>query len=336
MEFMMFKNETLFILGAGSSKPYGYPLGKELVRDIINNIKNDQILLPRLPKITEKYYWNENDGKIVQDEIIHGYDLYDFFEHFNKIDSLKFTETASPPHTIYNGRNNYYSVKIIQINEFFKLFEAVKKFDPISIDTFLRDHPAYVQAGKIIIIYSLLKCENKSKFYLDKPTENDGSDNWYSFLINDLLSGCNKPEDILNNKLNILNFNYDLSLDYYLKNNLSETGFLKNNAKVSKYINSLITEHTFHVYGKLYDEDPIKVYGHYKNNKNSDVLPLETLHTKRFIKSLQSHESIKSMYQKREKTNNIYRELISKAEVINIIGFGFDRDNLNICELKLN
>jgi hypothetical protein len=36
----MFKEETLFILGAGASYPYGYPLGKALVIDIVNNINN--------------------------------------------------------------------------------------------------------------------------------------------------------------------------------------------------------------------------------------------------------------------------------------------------------
>lgn len=52
----MFKSETLFILGAGSSYPYGYPLGKELVKHIIDNIKSDQILIPLLQNLRTKYY----------------------------------------------------------------------------------------------------------------------------------------------------------------------------------------------------------------------------------------------------------------------------------------
>jgi hypothetical protein len=48
----MFKKNTLFILGAGASKTYGYPLGISLVNSIIKHIKDDIIWLPEdLPDI---------------------------------------------------------------------------------------------------------------------------------------------------------------------------------------------------------------------------------------------------------------------------------------------
>lgn len=37
----MITTPTLFILGAGASKPYGYPTGKELRRQIIQNFSSD-------------------------------------------------------------------------------------------------------------------------------------------------------------------------------------------------------------------------------------------------------------------------------------------------------
>lgn len=56
--------------------------------------------------------------------------------------------------------------------------KALVDFDPVSIDAFLRDHPAYSKAGKIMIVYSLLKHENKSAFTFN----HEEKDNWYSFF----------------------------------------------------------------------------------------------------------------------------------------------------------
>lgn len=319
----MFKSETLFILGAGSSYPYGYPLGKELVKHIIDNIEHDQILIPLLQNLVTKYHFNEYDGEHKNGDIIHGYELNDFEESLVKQDSIKFSRTASPSNIILMGQNNFYATKLNQFNEFFRLRETLIKFDPISIDTFLRDHPSHVKAGKIMIVYSLLKCENTKKLSYDKT----GNDNWYSFLLNDILSGCEQPADIQHNKLKIITFNYDLSLDYCLMRKLMDTEYLKGNKIAEKYIHKLLSGDIYHVYGKLYKDSPIDIYGHYSDNTKK--LNTETFNTKRLIKALQSHESIRSIYQERKKSGH-YSELIKSAKEIIIIGFGFDRDNLNL------
>ncbi|HAT1820926.1 TPA: hypothetical protein I8Z14_001445 [Legionella pneumophila] len=44
--YLMFSKNTLFILGAGASLPYGYPTGLNLVKEIINNIDKDEIFFP--------------------------------------------------------------------------------------------------------------------------------------------------------------------------------------------------------------------------------------------------------------------------------------------------
>lgn len=54
----MINTETLFILGAGASKPYGYPTAVELRKDIINNFKKlffDYKLLKEYPGSTDDY-----------------------------------------------------------------------------------------------------------------------------------------------------------------------------------------------------------------------------------------------------------------------------------------
>ena len=56
----MFRNKTVFVLGAGASKPYGYPIGRELIDDIIDNIERDKIFLPQRHGQSRSYFYNEN------------------------------------------------------------------------------------------------------------------------------------------------------------------------------------------------------------------------------------------------------------------------------------
>ena len=46
----MIKEKTVYILGAGASKPYGYPTGKELTNYIRNKLINDIIKDTEIPQ----------------------------------------------------------------------------------------------------------------------------------------------------------------------------------------------------------------------------------------------------------------------------------------------
>ena len=70
----MINEKTVFVLGAGASYPYGYPIGKELRRQICLNfenqltaiLENDQLLLAKqnitshAKKFTDKFYHSSN------------------------------------------------------------------------------------------------------------------------------------------------------------------------------------------------------------------------------------------------------------------------------------
>ena len=58
----MFNTKTLFILGAGASAPYGYPIGKQLIQNIIDDME-DFIFIPKYQSKKRPPYWNENDKK---------------------------------------------------------------------------------------------------------------------------------------------------------------------------------------------------------------------------------------------------------------------------------
>lgn len=327
----MFKEETLFILGAGASYPYNYPLGKDLIKQIIENIDSDPIYLPVLQS-GQNYFWNENQGIEKDGKISNGYAFGDFIEHFEQNELNIFREIhRRRPQTLRMlnasfsiNSINYIEVPLKKITEFFNLKKALIEFDPVSIDSFLRDHPSYALTGKIMIIYSLLKCEDKSRIGFENRT---GSDNWYSYLINDILSGCNEPKDVLQNKLNIITFNYSVDLDYCLFHKLANVEILKNDAG-SEFIEELKNVRIKHVYGQLYSDNIIETYGQFFQDPNRNRHPHD-LNTQRFMKAIQSRDKIK-LIQSERKHQQQYVDLIGNAKQIIVIGFGFDRDNLNI------
>ncbi len=323
----MFKEETLFILGAGASCPYNYPTGKDLIKNIIQNIKKDSIYLPKTNNVLSKYYWNDNSGIIQNDKLFDGYQFNDFIDSLKSISISEFTNPSkfvNSGNDFSIGNSRYQEVKLYQIDDFFNLKKALIDFDPVSIDSFLRDHPSYTVAGKIMIIYSLLKCEDKNRFTHEDRGES--ADNWYSFFINDILSGCNNPNDITNNKLNIITFNYDLSLDYCLYKKLSNIELFKKNTAVQNFISDLIKTKINHVYGQLYDDNLLDYGEFYITNETKNP---HDINMKRFLKAIQCMDLIKSIHQERIKTTK-YQLLIKEAKEIIIIGFGFDRDNLTM------
>ncbi|KTD66726.1 hypothetical protein Lste_2932 [Legionella steelei] len=361
----MFNSETLFILGAGASAPYGYPLGKTLIQNIIDDME-DSIFIPKYSSKKSPPFWNKSD-------ITHN-TLYDFNECndvFNQ--AMPYVDGVEQHHIrqqnedgvfyiYFNQDDNlhrfhkaFFLTKIKNINIFNKLKRALEVFDPISIDAFLRDNPSYAKAGKIMILYSLLKREDRDKFNL-----NQSPDNWYSLLLNDLVSECaDNPEKLSSNKVKFITFNYDVGLDFYLQTRIREIEiFLKTSEQSVSTADKFLEELEIkHVYGQLYlPADPSR-YGLYFDSKdgntakrraNSDysdpAAPSLNLiqNFKRFIYSFAQFNNIKTMYDERnnpverDEMISSYRSSIQWANEIIFIGFGFDRDNLNLLGIPDN
>jgi hypothetical protein len=342
----MFREKTLFILGAGASYPYGYPLGKELINEIIKNIESDFILLPILKDIGNKYDWDENSGKEIQGKLEKGYEFIDFKSHLEVIDPDYFANNLQMQEVSFgygtatvipqDNNNRYTRVRLNQINEFYELKKVLADFDPVSIDSFLRDNPSYTEIGKIMIIYSLLKHEDKSKFSLKAQNE----DNWYSYLINDIFSGCIKVEDLLANQLDIITFNYDMSLDYYLCSKVRQTELFQQDGIANTFVEQLKSERITHVYGQLYMDDVQTTYGSFSSQSHEPAFITQHKNTsrhnvnypdmRRFVKALLSKDNIKLINPERNNQDKAIIKKIRQAKEIIIIGFGFDRDNLSI------
>ncbi len=308
----MFKENTVFILGAGASMPYGYPSGKKLIADIIGHIERDEIYLPQdmqnRPNIKNK------------DDIYEFNQLEEFFLETCVDD---FNDPLTEAHNaFFKGNISFTKIKLSKIDIFLTLKNALRDFDPVSIDSFLRDHHSYEVPGKIMIMYSLLKCEDISRFSYAGNHPDVG--NWYSYLINDLLSGLTEPMNFCDNQLNIITFNYSVDLDYCLYQKLNSTEFLSD---VTEELSSFLKSKVFHVYGQIWNDDIIKNYGKYYKKGTMNEKNMQQL-----LYSIKSKDQIKLIGQERKSENVVeqYKEIIKKAKNIIIIGFGFDRDNLDI------
>jgi hypothetical protein len=89
---------------------------------------------------------------------------------------------------------------------------ALFSSDPQSIDSFLEFYPQFLEIGKLCIALALIPQEKPDRLMVDP------SINWYRYLRDCLL--C-KPSEFVLNRLSVVTFNYDRSLEHYLFTTIS-------------------------------------------------------------------------------------------------------------------
>lgn len=234
----------------------------------------------------------------------------------------------------------------------------LKEMQPLMIDTFLSYHTDYHDIGKKVLAHEIFNVEEN---YEEREGEKGFIGNWYKFLIDALITGCEKPEDIHKNNenLTIVTFNYDISLEYYLIDRLKKIKFFE--GEVEKFCNEL---EIIHVYGQLEKFDCLKKYSwdpeentyeklfytdayKYIQNK-SDRLKTEELYYfgsggyKRSdsIRLLSNNIEIigNEKWGREDKRISYIQEkvsgVVSESKRVYALGFGFHNPNINI--IKLN
>jgi len=235
----MIEEETVLILGAGASKPYGFPLGYEL-RDKVLEIEN--VEYERVFAILDEHYDDYND-------------FHDF----------KF-DLANSGHS--------------------------------SVDSFLEEREKWLKIGKIAIAYKLLSYESLDPLF----PPNQPNDHWYEVLWQKLLASSWRQ--FKENKINIITFNYDRSLEQYLATVIS------NNFKIRKgtaFRNLPI----IHVHGNLGSYEDYGKCEHEFIQKAANSIMIV-------------HESYKSS-KEFVKAN----EIIKYSKKTLFIGFGYHPQNMN-------
>jgi len=359
----MFHRQTAFILGAGASLQYGYPTGRQLIENIISVIRNEWIFIP-----SEGYTANTLD-----------FDHISFENLFTELTSeelfqinFRHLEEGIQKYQIGLDKNfcKFKRHKLSEIPTFESLMKGLIEFDPVSIDKFLHDHQQHQNVGKLLITYCILMSEtetyfNKGKTALYSTTNHEDTakacDNWYRLLLNEITSSCTIAGEINNNKLDIITFNYDVSLDYYIHEKLKKTTFFSENDEVLEefFNNNAPIRKDSHVYGRIHDiiKNPNSTkytgYGYAdtlnknfpadrtsKWSKNPGRKPddkereaLRNLIT--FIQASRLKDNIEVIGEdKANDQRNDLVDIIKQSTSVYIIGFGFDLTNQKLLKLK--
>lgn len=257
----MITQQTLFILGAGASFPYGYPTGLGLRENICLNTYN------RIQKYTQKL---DRPG---------GMEAYNLLEK-----SKKFVEVFS-------------------------------KSQNESIDLFLARNKEFSEVGKVAIALELVYRESKSTFTEGMKCH------WYRHLFGEMTKHLISPDsfrDIEKNKVSFITFNYDRSLEHFLCDAFAHSFYSAKEEDIIRCLSAIPIIHTYGVLDKLPWQQGKRAYG--GAYEFTDILKMK--------------DNIKTIYERNKSGNEDIKGLISEAQRIFILGFGFGPENVEILGIK--
>lgn len=202
--------------------------------------------------------------------------------------------------------DNYSDINIEDVRKFGCEFEQ----SPLSIDAFLECRQEFLEIGKWCIALALISEENPGELL-----KNDKG-KWYGYLFRKLLT--QDIRQITANRLSIVTFNYDRSIDYFLINSLKHS-FNVNEMQCLEILNGIMP---MHVYGKLGD------------------LPCQNLISRSYMQkfiglniAVNGIDLISERERERDKFVPIWHS-INESERIYFLGFGYDETNLERLAIK--
>ena len=184
---------------------------------------------------------------------------------------------------------------------------AFRKSQMFSIDAFLARRPEYVNIGKMAIATILLEIENENHLLTT-----DHTDHWYRYFYNKFASESWDHLDFSN--ISIITFNYDRSLEKFLHSSIKES-YGKSDAEAAEKLDTL---KIIHVYGSLGSPITGKPdYLSYGGEVSDDKVKIAA-------------NSLRVIPEGRDddKALEIAREMLSNADRIAFLGFGFDETNV--------
>jgi len=188
--------------------------------------------------------------------------------------------------------------------------EALLKSGKTSVDAFLEHRPEFVSFGKAAIAATLICFEDEQALF-----ERNGT-SWYEYLFNQLNT---KFHDFNKNKLAVLTFNYDRSLEHYLFSALRHS-YGKPDQECLEALRSIPIIHLHGDLGALHVGD--QTGRPYSTNLTPEALQVAT----KGIKVI--HESIDN-----EPQFSTAHDLLAKSEHVCFLGFGYLP--LNLQRLKI-
>ena len=279
----MFERKTAFIIGAGASKHFGYPTNAELL----------SLVRDEAAAIID--YNTRRPATYPMPQIVK-----------QLMAEQTGTEANKAWKKFYNDCNEL--VNRIDLNR------------PIVIDHFLRDNPDLQVLGKTLIAKVI--GQHEAKFFKDLDS-NKLEENWVALIASKMADNCINPEDIKQNKINFITFNYDLSLERLLYGILtSRTRFKSIDFKY------LFSEKRFlHVYGAISDDPlspmPDNFLPTYPNQQQSFCDPLDAAYSfSMFMRLIDMHEKDENQFE-----IDRAKSILKEAEDIYVLGYSFDPSN---------
>lgn len=186
--------------------------------------------------------------------------------------------------------------------------DSFRRSQMASIDAFLARRPEFSEIGKRSIAALLLETEDEKKLI---NTEN--RDHWYRYFFNKF--AAESWEHLSFSNVSIVTFNYDRSLEKFLHVSIKES-YGKNDAEAADKLKTL---KIVHVYGSLGSPVP----------GDENYLPYGGSVTEQKVKIAANSLRVIPEGRDDDDSLNTARTMLSEADYIAFMGFGFDETNVD-------
>jgi hypothetical protein len=182
---------------------------------------------------------------------------------------------------------------------------ALERSGKRSVDAFLEHRPEFLRVGKIATACALIPCEDEERLFAN------GSDSWYEYFFNKLDA---KFEDFDKNRVSVLSFNYDRSLEQYLLTALQNA----HGKGLEECAEKLQSVPIIHLYGQLGELPALAERG---IAFGAPISPAILNAASDGIQIIHENFPRKGRFERAH-------DLMQKSERVCFIGFGYDRTNL--------
>jgi len=187
-----------------------------------------------------------------------------------------------------------------------------------SIDRFLERSPGYIDVGKAVIAYHLMRCESETRLY-DPHIEGD----WYEYLLNEIGLLSNGFDAFSKNKLSVITYNYDRSFEYCLYHAL-KSGCDHPGEECAAKVRSIPI---IHLHGKLGGLPELDREGrHYSDETDPSLLQL----------AMSGIRIVSEPIEKDPGDFALAHSVLKEAETVIFLGFGYLPENVERLHLDEN